>query len=207
MVACRGVLASLLLDTDLQQCAQNPRSSQETGLADGETHDLETLRLANAEMQARLDRLSSSSSKIDTKATTLVGFAIALGAFVLTREVMGWWRILPLVLLAVTCFFAWQALGVREYREAPEPPGLLEHVVRPNLGERAALAFILRAKERVFTDNKSLHSGKAKAWNCCLIVLACAAVATIGLMLWKESQDVQSGPGRGTPAVSTCTVG
>lgn len=157
-------------------------------------HDIEMLRLVNAEMQARIDRLSESSSKLDSKATTLLGFAIALGAFVLTQETLGWWRLVPLVLLSATCYFAWRTLGVRQYKEAPEPSGLLNEIVRPRFSETTALALILRAKEIVFTKNHKLHETKAKAWHHCLIALTFSAAVSIGLLLWGGPTDVKRGP-------------
>lgn len=46
----------------------------------------ETLELINAELTARLDRQADSDAKIDTKAVTLVGYAVVAASFLATRH-------------------------------------------------------------------------------------------------------------------------
>jgi hypothetical protein len=53
----------------------------------------ETLRLLNEEVSARAGRLDANTARLDTKATTLLGFILAACTFLATQPVGGWWKV------------------------------------------------------------------------------------------------------------------
>jgi hypothetical protein len=56
---------------------------------------LDTLRFLNEEVSARAGRLDANTTRLDTKATTLLGFILAACTFLATQPISGWWKVMP----------------------------------------------------------------------------------------------------------------
>jgi hypothetical protein len=138
--------------------------------------DPATLRLVHAELKDRASRLDASTSRLDTKATTLLGFVLAAGTFLATQETGGWWKVPSFIAFAVAAYFGIQAMRVRVFKDAPEPAPLVEHVAAKS--EAVALALLIKATHDAITESRKTHQKKADAWKRSLATLIIAVVLT-----------------------------
>lgn len=141
------------------------------------THDLENLRLINHEISARYDRLSDSSSRLDTKATTLVGFVLAAATFLAAHPGPAGWRAVAFVTMAVAAAFGFAALLPRKHKDAPEPAPLWQYMAARS--EQATLAVVVAAKIKAFKANHETHERKALCWRGSLIALTLSIILTV----------------------------
>ena len=101
--------------------------------------DIETVRLVHKEIKDRLARLDANSARLDTKATSLLGFVSAISLFLATQKIDGWLKLIAYCGLAAAGYLGFQAMRVRRYTEAPEPR-LLAQQVGKTRGGGAGLA-------------------------------------------------------------------
>lgn len=86
------------------------------------------MRLVNEEVTARAQRLDANTARLDTKATTLLGFVLAASTFLATQPIGGWWKVLPYVLFVLAAIFGVQSMRPRLFKDAPEPDLLLARI-------------------------------------------------------------------------------
>jgi hypothetical protein len=143
----------------------------------------ETLELINSELGGRLDRQDESGSKIDTKATLLVGFAATAAQFLATRRAQPLLQGIAFAGYALAfCLGVW-TLAVAPYKDI-EPRRLLDgHAM---LSKEDVLAHLAATRVKIFEMNKRKHDRKAIRW-----WLGIAAL-TIGLVFSAVS-IVQNG--------------
>lgn len=141
------------------------------------TPSVETLRLVHDEVSARAAALDANATRLDTKATTLLGFTLALATILATQQISGWLKIAPLAVLAVAASFGLQALQPRPFRSVPEPRVLVDELAARS--EPAVLTILSEAKTRAILENQILHEAKARAWRKSQISLTLAAVLLV----------------------------
>jgi len=139
--------------------------------------DVATLRLLNDEITARASRLDTNTSRLDTKATTLLGFVLAAVTFLAAQKTGGLWKVPPFLAYGLAAYFGHQAMRPRLFKDAPEPAPLAEHVSAR--GEAAALLLVIHAKVKAFTENRSTHERKATSWRCAEAALTLAVACTV----------------------------
>lgn len=145
---------------------------------------LDKLRWANTEYQHRLDRQALSSASIDTKASTALGFAIALGAFVLTQVELGSSRLIPLLIVAAACGASAFALSVRKFQDSPDlSEEYTRQVLHPDVEELTCLEVLIEARSEAFVSNAAIVRCKALCWRISAWSLLLAGVATSVLVL------------------------
>lgn len=141
----------------------------------------ETLRLLNEEVSARAGRLDASTARLDTKATTLLGFILAACTFLTTQPIGGWWKVPAYAAFVAAAMLGFQSMRPRKFKDAPEPDAVLQFLAqRP---ETVALTLILEAKVRAFKDNQATHERKANSWRRCLAAFSLAVVFMIGALI------------------------
>lgn len=165
-----------------------------------QAHDPATLRLVLAQIEARMGRLDANITKIDTKATTLLGFVLALTTFLGSQNAGGWWMVAPFVGLAAAAYFAIQAMRVRKYSDAPEPRVLVDQVAARS--ESAALTLVVKAKIKAFDANHRTHESKAKSWRWSLAALIVAVILAVAVLLFGGvmSTDANDNQGEASPS-------
>lgn len=169
------------------------------------TFDVETVRLIHKEVKDRAARLDTNSSRLDAKATSLLGFVSAVSLFLATQRTDGWLKILAYAFLALAAYFGFQAMRVRKYSDAPEPRPLVDLVSSRN--EAAALALLTEAQVRAYVDNRVNHERKALNWRWSLISLAAAVVATVVALTVGAVHDGKARPGPNPSATAAGTTG
>jgi hypothetical protein len=138
--------------------------------------DIDTLRLIHKEIKDRAARLDASSARLDTKAATLLGFVSAAAIFLATQTVSGEWKAAAYLAWAGTVVCGLAAMGVRRWKDAPEPTVLLDLVAtRP---EAVALTLLAAAQSRAFTANRAVHERKAQYWRLSVVFLILAVLTT-----------------------------
>jgi len=162
--------------------------------------DPETLRLINAEISARAGRLDTSTSRLDTKATTLLGFVLAAVTFLAAQKTGGWWKVPPLVAYGIAAYFGQQAMRPRSFKDAPEPQILVEHVAAR--GEAAALLLLIHAKVRAFAENRITHEQKARSWRLSEMALILAVALTDVALIFGGTDGGRDGQQRSRPVPS-----
>jgi len=160
--------------------------------------NVDNLRLVHDEISARLARLDSNGDRLDTKATTLLGFVLAVGTLLASQSALTWLKIVSFVFLGLAAIFGVMAMRPRMYNDAPEPDKLWLHMRART--EMATLALITQAKVQVFAANKETHEGKAKSWRWSLIALTVGIVLTVTALAVGSNND--GGPDRQHPAHS-----
>lgn len=167
-----------------------------------EKPDLDNLRLIHAEVSARLDRLGDFTSTLDTKASTLLGFVLAVSTFLAAQPGIGWLKVLSFAALGVSGVFGMMAMTVRRFKDAPEPEPLWEHMRART--EAATLAVITSAKLIVFKDNARVHERKADFWRLALAALTLAMGLTVTtLAIGRSSHGGGSGKSHAPAGVSS----
>jgi hypothetical protein len=114
----------------------------------------ETLELINSEVADRLARQSDSNVRIETKATTLVGFAVAAASFLATQHPQPVLAALAYAAYAAAAGLAALAFAVGSYREVPEPRALLNGYARRSRAQTLAAL----AAERVGPSRRTQRS-------------------------------------------------
>ncbi len=132
-------------------------------------HD-DTLELINTEVTASLARLSDSGSRIDTKATFLVGSATTAATFLATRHAETALAALAYAAYGLAAGFGIWAYAVRLYQDVPEPRHLFNsYYAQPRAQVLAALA---ATRVEAFESNAHKHASKARRWWMSVLSLA-----------------------------------
>jgi len=164
--------------------------------------DIETVRLVHKEIKDRLARLDANSARLDTKATSLLGFVSAISLFLATQKIDGWLKLIAYCGLAAAGYLGFQAMRVRRYTEAPEPRLLAQQVGKQ---EAAVLALLTEAQIRTYEKNQKMHEQKASLWRWSLGFLALAVGLTIIALVFggNHARAGQPRPASSSPAVTT----
>jgi hypothetical protein len=127
------------------------------------------LELANAEVAARLADQHGASERLDTKATTVLGFVVVAASFVFVHATDDWLLGVVGALYLFTFLSALNALRPRTYRAVPEPSGAIT-VYRNllaagsiNLKEQF-LAQLVATKAQAFEENRQADRQKVRWW-------------------------------------------
>jgi hypothetical protein len=162
----------------------NPTSTED-GVADP---DLETLRLVHQEVSERSSRLAANSDRIDTKATTLLGFVLAAATFLASKSPQPVLAVLGYLGFTLAGYFGIRSMRPRAFKDAPEPGPLMRDVAPRS--EAAALTLITTAKVQAFEHNHKTHEDKAKHWSLSLRTLMVAALlAVLALAIGDGKSD------------------
>lgn len=153
------------------------------------TPDLDTLRLVHSEMNDRAARQAANIDRVDTKATTLLGFVLAAATFFASQSVEPVTATLAYIAFAISSGYGISAMRPKRFKETPEPKALME-LVAPR-GEAAALALLSAAKRKTIEDNRTIHEKKAKHWNHSLVVLIVAIALAVPALLIGDGSDAQ----------------
>lgn len=156
------------------------------------TPDLATLRLIHDEIAARASRLDASTARLDTKATTLLGFVLASATVFASHEAGGWWKVPAFLAFAIAAYFGVQSMRPREFKDAPEPDTLVEHVTLRT--EEAALSLLAAAKLQAFNENRTTHNTKAVSWRRSLVALTVAVALVVVALLFGGSDGGRDQP-------------
>jgi hypothetical protein len=149
--------------------------------------DSTTLRLTYDEVKGRSARLADSSSRVDGKATTILGFISAVALFLASQKASGGWKLSAFALLALAAIFGILAMRPRTFMDAPEPDALIEHVL-PR-GQEAALLLLIHASRGAFNTNKATHARKAKYWHVSAWLFTAGVALTIAALVFGGSDD------------------
>jgi hypothetical protein len=158
---------------------------------DQEEGQAETLDLINSELAGLLDRQSDSLDRIDTKATLVIGYALAAASFLATQH--------PELILAVLAYVAFATaaglgivtLAVRDYDELKPRPLFVGYAGRSRASTLAALG-ALRVK--AFECNGRKLDQKAKQWQISIAVLVLGTLLMILAILVQTYLHDQRGP-------------
>jgi len=142
-----------------------------------EPTDTVTSRLIHDEISERAKRLDASTARIDTKATALLGFTLALATFLAAQKVSMYWKIPAFVAFAVAAYYGVHSMMPRKFSDAPEPRPLQRDVGRRT--ELAALLLLTEAKINSFEQNRETHKGKVKCWRRSLVALTVAIILSV----------------------------
>lgn len=166
------------------------------------TPDPATLRLIHEEIAARASRLDASTARLDTKATTLLGFVLASVTFLASQETGGWWKVPPFLVFTVAAYFGIQSMRPREFKDAPEPEPLVKYL--SDRKEAAALALLTAAKVQAFNENRETHKGKARSWRRSLLALTVAVALVVVALIFGGSDGGrdQRQPGQRQPTTA-----
>lgn len=146
--------------------------------------ELEKLRLVNTEFKDRLDRQALAVTTIDTKGTTVLGFSIALGAFIVTQSDLSYWRLFPLLITAASCALAYSSLRVRKYKDAPDPSQALTTLMQDTeTTEEDCLNVLIRGRSNVFVTNSDAIHCKALRWRQSAWTLSVAGLSTAAIVM------------------------
>jgi hypothetical protein len=125
-------------------------------------HQADTLELINREVTDRLARQADSSARIDTKAVTLAGYAIAAASFLATQQAQWLLATLAYAAFAVAAVLGVSAYAVGSYRDVPEPRGLFAGYARRSKAK--VLAALGAERVKAFEENAVKHRRKAMRW-------------------------------------------
>jgi len=141
----------------------------------------ETLRLLNDEVSARAARLDANTARLDTKATTMLGFILAACTFLATQPIGGWWKVPVYGVFVAAATLGFQSMRPRKFKDAPQPDAVLQFLAqRP---ETVALTLILEAKAQAFKENQMTHERKANSWRWCLATFTLAVVFMVSVLI------------------------
>jgi hypothetical protein len=164
-------------------------------------YDIETLRLIHQEIKERSGRLDANSARLDTKATSLLGFVSAISLFLAAQKADGWSKLIAFAALGAAGWLGFQAMRVRTFADAPEPRALKTHVQARS--EAAALALLTEAQIRVYETNRVIHERKAAHWRWSLGLLALAVGLTIIALVFGGNNARGGQPTPGPSATAT----
>lgn len=189
--------------------ARWPRSrpaAQEAAADAAPEHDIETLRLIYKEIKERVARLDANSSRLDTKATSLLGFVSAISLFLAAQKADGWLKLIAFCALGAAGWLGFQAMRVRTFADAPEPRPLVTHV--RGRSEAAALALLTEAQIRAYEKNRKIHERKAAHWRWSLGLLAVAVGLTIIALVFggHDARDRRPAAPPSVPATSSAAA-
>lgn len=145
----------------------------------------ETLELINAELTARLDRQADSDAKIDTKAVTLIGYAVVAASFLATRHPQAILAGFAYGLDAVAVGLSLGAYALARHLDVPSPRALFNRYAARS--KPMALAALAAERVRAFEANARRHERKSRLWRASLASLV------LGLTLMVASIMVQTG--------------
>jgi hypothetical protein len=145
----------------------------------------ETLELINAELTARLDRQADSDAKIDTKAVTLIGYAVVAASFLATRHPQAILAGFAYGLDAIAVGLSLSAYALARHGDVPAPRALFNrYAARP---EPTVLAALAAGRVKAFEANARRHELKSRLWR------ASIASLVLGVTLMVVSIVVQTG--------------
>ncbi len=130
----------------------------------------ETLELINSEVAASLARLSDSTTRVDTKAIALVGYAGAASSFLATRHAQPVITILAYIAFGMAAGFGIWAYGLRSYQLAPNPRWLFNEYWERSRAQ--VLGAMAATRVEVFESNARRHLRKVRIWWLSLASLA-----------------------------------
>jgi len=190
------------LSSRLQSTIDEARDEAEEGCA---AVDIDSLRLTHKEIRERVARLDTNTSRLDVKATSLLGFISAISLFLATQKTNGWWKAPAFAALLGAAFYGFQALRIRQFLDSPDPRSLVETTAGRQ--EAAVLVLLTAAQILVYEENKQKHKTKTKNWHISLGLLVAAIVATIAALTLggvngKINQQQPPGQGKGQPATT-----
>lgn len=168
--------------------------------------DVETLRLIHKEVKERLARLDANSSRVDTKATSLLGFVSAIALFLAVQKADGWLKLVAFCALAAAGWCGFQAVRVRRVAEAPEARPLMEML--GGQPEARVLTLLTQVQVQAYEDNRTIHEHKATQlrWSLGFLTLA-VALTTIALVFGgNDAGTGQPKPAPIAPAISGAAV-
>ena len=159
----------------------------------------DTWELINGELTSRLARQDQSSSRIETKATLVVGFAATATQFLATQHPSN-------AVLASTAFVAYAAsffsgLGaimISRYREI-EPRALLDNYAARTKAE--VIGRLASVRVLAYEHNAARLRRKAILWWVSLVFLAAGLTLSAVAIVHTGSHE-QSGTGRTTAATA-----
>ncbi len=137
--------------------------------------DTGTLELINSELAARFARQDEAGRGIDTKATTVAGFAAVAAQFLATRHTQPILAGLAYAAYAVAFGLAMWTLAVAKYNDPPKPRHLVERYAREP--QAKALSSLIVQRVKAIENNTKKHYAKAWRWRYSVVAL------TLGLVL------------------------
>lgn len=150
----------------------------------------ETLELINGEITGRLARQADSSAKIDTKAVTLAGYAVAAASFLATQHAQALLAALAYAAFAVAALLGLSAYAVGYYREVPEPRGLFAGYLQRSKAQ--TLAALAAERVKAFEENAVRHQRKAGRWWFGVIALLIGVILMVISIIVHNGQHASS---------------
>jgi len=123
------------------------------------------MELINAELAARLDRLSDGAAKVDTKAVVLVGYVGAAAAFLATQKPEPIIAALAYAAFAVAAGFGISVFAATLYQDTPDPPIL---AAKFDKSKGHALSALIISRIDVYQANYKKQTSKVWLWWTCV---------------------------------------
>lgn len=167
----------------------------------------ETLELINAELTARLDRQADSDAKIDTKAVTLVGYAVVAASFLATRHTQVLLASFAYGFDAIAVGLALWAYALARHRDVPAPRVLFNRYAARS--KPAALAALGAERVRAFEANARRHERKSRLWRGSLAsLLLGVTLMVVSIVVQTSHHDTGAKSGQaGTHPSASPTAG
>ena len=163
----------------------------------------ETLDLINSELTARLDRQADSDAKIDTKAVTLIGYAVVAASFLATRHPQVILASLAYGFYAIAVLLSLSAYALARYRDVPDPRALFNrYAARP---KSVALVALAAQRVKAFEANARQHERKSSLWRASSVsLLLGVTLMIVSIVVQTGQHDAGTAGHPGTrPAVSS----
>jgi hypothetical protein len=159
----------------------------------------ETWELLNSELTSRLDRQDQSGSRIDTKATVVIGLTATAAQFLATQDTHPALATVAFALYAIAFGAGVKALAVATYREL-EPKALVDlYAGRPRV---EVLGRLVSARANVYEINAGKYRTKAMYWWVAVATFAAGLVVSAVAIVQTGDHD-QREPGRRDAASSS----
>lgn len=139
--------------------------------------NLDNLRLIHDEISARSNRLDANGARLDSKATTLLGFVLAAATFLAAHDSPIGWKVAAFAAMSIAGGLGIAAMRPRKHQDAPEPGPLWNHMKARQ--ESVTLALLIAAKVEAFEKNQKIHELKATQWRRSLVALTLAVTLTV----------------------------
>jgi hypothetical protein len=146
--------------------------------------DLGTLELINAELASRLSRQDLSLSRIETKATVVLGFAATAAQFLATRDPFRtpWSTLFGLVAFLVYAgAFAFGIWTLRVAKFDDLDPGELRQIA--TIDKMDALRQLIWARRAMFDTNKRKADRKADTWWWSFVLLTAGLLFSLACIM------------------------
>jgi hypothetical protein len=141
---------------------------------------VETLDLINTELSASHDRQFDALDKIDAKVVVIIGYVVAAGVFLATRQAQPILEGFAYAAFLVALGFGVKAYAIRNYKDIDPVALVLKY---PPMTRAQTLAALGAKRARNFGHNQKLHKAKADNWTRCLIALLAGSVLMVAAIL------------------------